>query len=304
MFLVNKYGYHAVRVGPFFLLCILAHFKIIAPGVFGLGIMVWAIYQYFIVLERRRQLYQHNIDTLTTEYEKSLANAKVEMHELAMAYISKEIHDNLKMQLAVANIHLTSMHTAADEGEKDQKIKAAVSMIKSVYERLGDITITMNTDIIGKEGLLPMLEKEIGNVKQTKLFELDFKVTGSNVLWSSERQLMTFRIIQELLQNIIKHANASSVSILLHYTTNTLELVVNDDGIGFDISQIEGSVGAGLANVRNRVKALQGKLNIHSEPAMGTVISISVPLQAPVTETRQSLKWHQEILRDIKEAFN
>ena len=87
-------------------------------------------------------------------------------------------------------------------------------------------------------------------------------------------EIIIYRIVQELLNNVLKHAAATTTFVQLIRQETRLNVVVEDNGNGFDTSLIENNKGAGLANVRSRVDYLKGQLDIHAEPGKGTLVNI------------------------------
>ena len=111
------------------------------------------------------------------------------------------------------------------------------------------------------------------------LFKLIFEITGTPIFGDAKKELIIFRIIQESFNNIIKHSAAEKVLLSLKYNSNTLSVSIVDDGKGFDPSKIIDKTKAGLNNISNRVKILNGIVSISSIPNKGTEIHFSIPIQ-------------------------
>lgn len=303
MFLLNRYVYYAVLFGPMLILSTLSSARVLTSVGFVMGLIAWSAYQQIVILERRRQVYRHKITTLVINYEKSLADARVEMQELALRNISKELHDNIKMSMAVANLQLTSLHTASTEEQKASMINAAIEKIASAYNDLNSLVLTSNTDVIIQEGLVASIGKELDIIRQTKRFDIDFKIHGNGKFEDSERQLMIFRIVQESLQNILKHADASFIRVYIQYNKYVLELMVQDNGNGFESSQIDKIRKAGLANLQNRVNALEGYMSIHSRNGGGTAIRVSIPYKSSIKRKIGQYRWYHHVIDFVRDRF-
>ena len=108
------------------------------------------------------------------------------------------------------------------------------------------------------------------------LFSIHFTTTGNQVYLDNNTELVLFRIVQEVLNNIVKHAAASSMTMHLHYDEVNLSIEINDNGKGFD--QTKNITGTGLQNIRKRTLLLNGNMEINSFENTGTEVKIKIPL--------------------------
>ena len=126
-------------------------------------------------------------------------------------------------------------------------------------------------------GIVDSIKDLIENINLTQTIFVEFFVdTSIEELMTKDQKLATFRIIQESLNNVLKHAKATNVTIDLFHKNNIAELTVKDDGIGFSATLVK--KGAGLKNIQNRVYLINGEHNIHSQPGQGCKILIKFPL--------------------------
>jgi two-component system, NarL family, sensor kinase len=121
------------------------------------------------------------------------------------------------------------------------------------------------------------LQESIVATGQLNIEVLDFGFDDNRLEYAIEINL--YRIIQELISNILKHSKASEVSIQLLKKVARLNIVVEDNGIGFDIDQIKNKKGMGLKNIESRVDSLKGEFNIDSGKGAGTTITIEIPVK-------------------------
>jgi two-component system, NarL family, sensor kinase len=108
----------------------------------------------------------------------------------------------------------------------------------------------------------------------TKLLTVKYQSLGMETRLDNSTEIIIYRIVQELLNNTMKHAGATEVFVQLIKEGGRLNVVVEDNGRGFDTNKPENEKGAGLINVRNRVEYLKGQLDIHTEPGKGTLVNI------------------------------
>ena len=134
--------------------------------------------------------------------------------------------------------------------------------------------------MLTKFGLDEALKDYCNTVNATKLLAVKYQSLGMETRLDKSTEIIVYRIVQELLNNILKHAAASAGFVQLIRENDRLNIVVEDNGKGFDTAMLEKSKGAGWANIRSRVEYLKGQLDIHSEPGKGTLVNMEFNLAA------------------------
>ena len=117
---------------------------------------------------------------------------------------------------------------------------------------------------------------ELEQLQKTGLYKIVFSTTGNTVYLSNNTELVLFRMVQEVLNNIVKHALATVINIKLHYSENQLAITIQDNGRGFNV--FEKQQGAGIQNIKNRTAILKGDVEIKSTSYSGTELKIKIPL--------------------------
>lgn len=229
-----------------------------------------------LYLHQRRQLYYfRKIDTLKQEFEKELLSTQLELHENILQNFSREIHDNIGLSLTLAKLNLNTL-TLDLSNNSYSKIQTTITLLSKAIGDLRNISKGLNSDRINNLGLIKSIEEEIEAIRATKLIKVELSTEGEILFLDSPKELIIFRIIQESLNNIIKHSNASIVNILLCYHEKDFCLKIIDNGIGFNASAQSLRKGSGLYNINSRVKVLNGSFEINSSNK-GTHINISIP---------------------------
>jgi len=226
-------------------------------------------------------MYLEKINKIQMDFEKSIVQAQLEIQEQTFQHISREIHDNITLSLTLSKLNLHTLDWNNRE-KNTEKLNAAIGLITKSIAELSDISKSLNADIIIQQGLLKAVEEEIQRIRQAGLFSIQYELTGDPVYMESPKELIIFRIIQEAFNNIIKHAEATEASLILHYNTKTLHVSVSDNGNGFDKELImaKANVGqAGLKNMATRVAMLKGEMKTNSQPGKGTILSFSIPFE-------------------------
>jgi len=226
----------------------------------------------FMFLYYKKQYYYlKEIEKINAEQETIILKAQMELQETILKNISREIHDNIGLTLSLSKLHLNSLH------EQNSQLQTAIHLITKAINNLRNLSRTLNSDYVLSNGLLESIRKEIGYIKSSNAFEMSLETKGQAPYIESSKELLLFRIIQELFNNAIKHSQAKTIKTCISYATNEVKVFIHDDGKGFVYEENNKSF-SGLNNVQNRVKLLDGSIEIQSKIDLGTQISISIPL--------------------------
>ena len=229
------------------------------------------IYRY----QQKQNAYFKDIETLKASHENALLQAQLEMQEQTFQNISREIHDNIGQKLTLAKLHLNTLNL--DDKEKAlMQVTDSVDMISEAINDLTDISRSMSSEIILNNGLIKALEFEAAQLKKSGVYSISLSTTGNTVFLNANTELVLFRIVQEAINNIIKHARATIIDIHLHYAEAWLTMEINDNGKGFNSA--ENQYGTGLQNINKRATMLKGKFEISSIINTGTKFKIEIPL--------------------------
>jgi len=229
-----------------------------------------------IFLSRKKQLRASVlVDQMRIKFENDILKTQIEIQEQTLQEISREIHDNINLSLTLAKLKLNTMSGGMGD------LSLPIEMIGKAISELSDLSRSLNTDIIKDCGLISALSMEIERIRKMNPLKVDLAITGTPVFLESRRELFIFRVIQEALNNIIKHSNAKNAYIQLHYDIEELKIQIEDDGCGFvtnDLNLKKNTYpSAGLLNIHKRIEILQGKSKINSELGKGTFLSFSIP---------------------------
>jgi signal transduction histidine kinase len=214
------------------------------------------------------------------KFEKDLLKTQLEIQEQTLKNISQEIHDNISLSLTLAKLHLNTINMDAMT-EKRDLIDSSIDLISKSLSDLNDLSKSLDGQVIEKYGLLHALEQETENMKKTGRLKIKLEIYGEPVYLDHQRELMIFRIVQESFNNILKHAEASSIDLELEYSEKDLSISITDDGNGFDVEKARtsknGKLSSGLKNMSNRAQLIQSHIDIVSIPGTGTKIILSTP---------------------------
>lgn len=203
----------------------------------------------------------------------------IEAQEEERRKLSREIHDGPAQMLA--NILLRS--EIVERTMQERSIEAAVTEIHSVRKMIRSslyevrrIIYDLRPMALDDLGLIPTIRKYIANLADYHQIEIDFVVIGEEKRLQQKYEVALFRLMQESVQNALKHASPRRIQIKLQIQQDFIVMVVKDDGKGFDIN-IKKSDSFGLMGMRERVEMLEGEMEITSKPNAGTTVIIKMP---------------------------
>jgi two-component system NarL family sensor kinase len=231
------------------------------------------------VYQKRQLLYQQNLNNLKLDFEKNLLKTQVEIQEQTFQHISRDIHDNINLSLTLAKLNLNTLDWFEIENVYTS-VKSTINIIGATIEGLSNLSKGMNPELIRNLGLLKAVKNEVNKLIEMAHLDVTYEVSGEPIFMESEKELVIFRIIQEAFNNIIKHAGASKVWLYLNYNESCLEVLIKDDGVGFEKEEVfneKDSQKAGLNNMQTRARLFGGTVMIESNQNKGTQILVKVP---------------------------
>ena len=224
---------------------------------------------YRIFLKRKNALIVEN-KQLKAAHERRLIQAQLDIQEHTFNKISEEIHDNIGQKLSLVRLQLNALQSA----QLEEKIAVTDALLETAISELRSLSHNLNSNYIRDVGLEEALRQLLQYIERTGLCKVEFQPDNEWKL-DEERSVVLYRIIQELIQNTIKHAHASLISLAMFAEGKQLFIKLKDNGCGFDTS-LTGK-GIGLENVFSRARIIEANVQISSSPNSGTTISIQLP---------------------------
>jgi signal transduction histidine kinase len=252
----------------------------------------------------RIQQYSYELENRVADRTKELLQSKeklaVLLREVITAEeeerrrIARELHDDTSQSLNVTMISLDSVISRFSDYDPvrkqlEQVREQCVIMLKGVHRLINDLRPTVLDDLGLESAIKWVLEKHLGErgiqyYIDTKGDSEGLKTRCRGILDYGKIELVLFRIIQEAIINVSKHADAENVYVTLEFGESSIEMEVEDDGKGFDLEGVLESartgtyIGLGLLGMEERIALLDGKLTVWSEPGEGTRIKVYVPI--------------------------
>lgn len=242
---------------------------------------------FFGVYKKNQNTKEKQIQILNKE----ILSTQLEIQEQTLKNISQEIHDNIGQALTLAKLNLNTM-SIENTDQLQQKITLSKTLVSKAIVDLRDLSHSLNTDYVAEMGLLRSIEYELEMIAKTGIVKTSLQISGQVYRFDKQKELITFRIVQEVLNNIIKHAKADNITVQAVYTIETLELSIKDDGLGFEPTPAEQSsnnqagLGLGMRNMYNRAKLIGAGFVIESSVGNGTLVKLSLSKENNHTHER------------------
>lgn len=252
------------------------HVEIYSHEIFYEGNRVWLGLSNDVTEKyKARELLQKSYEDI-----RQLASNLQSIREDERTNIAREIHDELGQQLTglKMDMHWLSRRIKNTNEEINKKMKDSIDLINSTITTVRKIATDLRPSILDDLGLLPALEWQSEEFEQRSGTKVNFTNDAGDITVQPEAATALFRIYQELLTNIARHANASLVEVSLVRDEKSLYFSIKDNGIGFNQETISRKKTLGLLGIRERTLLIGGTYEVKSNPGKGSEIVISIPL--------------------------
>ncbi len=228
----------------------------------------------FLFIYNRKKLQQK---AELAEAEKLRFKDVIEAEEKERSRIARELHDGLGQLLSTARLNVAALEDSVIKEDKPD-LDRALKIIDEACIEIRSISHNMMPSALIRLGLIPAINEVVVNINSTKGLKIDFSTNLDGSLGKS-LDINVYRVIQEILNNMINHAKADLITMSVTTTATHLEINMKDNGIGFDKNKIKDSKGMGWKNIFSRISMLDGNIKLESEPQKGTVVYIKLKLK-------------------------
>lgn len=226
----------------------------------------------------RQKLQQVKITELETEKKLTATEAVLKGEEQERARLAKDLHDGLGGMLSGIKYSLGSLVV---NGEQAEALERSISMLDNSINEMRRVAHNMMPEVLLKYGLDTALREFCEEISRSGVIDARYQAIDMDEAKADQTTAVTlYRLVQELVNNVIKHAAATNILVQAHYMSQEkmLSVTVEDDGKGVDAIELEQSAGIGWINIRNRVDFLKGRVDILSTKGQGTSVVIEIPL--------------------------
>lgn len=250
---------------------------ILTSSLFVLMLVIAFLLLFKNYLKNKKKLLSEN-ELMKAHFSQELLRTQLEIQEQTLKNISQEIHDNIGQTLSLAKLNLSTIDLEKKEGA-ELKISNSKDLVSKAIIDLRSLSKTLHTDSILSAGLLKAIQFELEQIDKAGIFHTELLHNGPGIKNDPKKELIIFRIVQEALNNIIKHSGATLIKIHIENIPGYLILNIEDNGCGFEATaQHDFITGSGLRNMRSRAQLIGGSFDIQSNAVSGTHLKITIPI--------------------------
>ena len=240
-------------------------------------ILIGFIAVILLLYRKKQNLFNIRLESIKANYDKELLKTQLEIQEYTFQYISREIHDNIGQFISLAKLHLNTLEIRGNP-HATSRVFDAVELLTRALDELRDLSRSLSSDIIRNGGLTKAIEQLVTQLQKLAIPEVSFEISGDYQFLNEQKEIFILRILQEAINNVIRHSGADRIRILLNYENNSLVLSIHDNGKGFDTAIIHHQKNtAGLSNMMKRAKMISAEFQIESVLHSGTVVTLIAP---------------------------
>lgn len=233
------------------------------------------------IAEQEREIEIQKTEKILKEQELNTIDAMLSGQEKERQRLANDLHDNLGSTLATIKLHFDHLKNNQNNPKVDNKeeiFAKTEALLNQAYQKVRTIAHEKNSGVMANQGLLPAIQKLVNSISRKDGLQISIQDFGLDERLDNHIEITIFRIIQELITNVIKHAKASEINISLTNHDQNLTIIIEDNGCGFDPKMLPKKEGMGLSSIEKRVESLEGTFEIDSTIHQGTSIILNIPI--------------------------
>lgn len=255
----------------------ITNFNLMKPNGVVVGSTIEIVLLAFALTQRYNYLKRAHADALKSknDLQQQTTQRVIQSQEDERARIARDLHDDLGGTLSAVKLQVNALQSSLIANGQQEQYKLTAFLIKKACEDLRHIAFDLMPVDFKTKGLINTIDSHIAQVNQLNHTNFTFTYKGDDGYLSPTFSISAYRIVTELVNNIVKHAQANEASIKIIINNNFLHMVITDNGKGFDTQEVH--AGMGIANIRSRVEFLSGEMMIKSKPT-GTEVTVYLPV--------------------------
>ena len=242
-----------------------------------LFMLMSAIFIFFVSRKiiRKQHVLQEELNKERLRYKNELAREVFNAQEQERKKLGEELHDNINQLLGVVKLYIE--HAQMNPSAKTEMLSKSADFLKQVIDEIRTLSKSLVSPTLSDLGLIESIRELIDSILRIKDIQITIRHTNFREdILDSTQKLMLYRITQEQLNNILKHSKAEHVDIQLATTGDIVNLIIQDDGVGFNPKQ--STSGLGLKNIRHRLELYNGEMKVETAPQQGCRLVASFEL--------------------------
>ena len=232
------------------------------------------------ISKQEKLIEQQKLEKALKDYELNSIDMMLEGQEKERQRIANDLHDNLGSMLATLKLNFENLKLRKSElrDEENKLYERTDELIEEAYQKVRRLAHAKNAGVFATEGLIPAIKKLAEKISIPGKLQIQVVPFGFNDRLENALEIAIFRAIQELSTNIIKHSQATEATIHLTHHDDNINIIIQDNGVGFKSIETQSADGMGLQTIRKKIEQLGGTFNIDSTLGKGTTIIIDIPV--------------------------
>ncbi|MAD96879.1 MAG: histidine kinase [Flavobacteriaceae bacterium] len=225
-------------------------------------------------LEKANMIQKQKVEAVKSESQRRILNAVIEGKEKERKEIAETLHDSVSTLLSSANLHLQASAKQFN-GDLPVEIRKTRVILAEASSKIRDLSHNLISALLIKFGLTYAIKDLAQKYSNSELqVEIDIEPLPR---YPEKFEIKVYNIIQEIVNNILKHSKATQAKISMREVSNNIEIFIKDNGIGFDMNLVDMKEGIGIKQIEARVQLMHGDFQIYSQINKGTAVEISIP---------------------------
>jgi signal transduction histidine kinase len=221
----------------------------------------------FIRSRHKKRMHVQELKSIHQQKELQLLQALMQGEEKERSRIAKDLHDGVAGMLAAVKMHFSSI-PGADDMIQSEGYRQGMQLLNDATQEIRKTSHNLMPEVLLQHGLDEALRRYCNNVNNSKVLQIQYDSWGAIERFTGSFELSVYRIVQELVNNIIKHSKATQAIVQLSQQDDLLSISIEDNGVGFSNNE-HGKDGMGLRSLQSRIKAMNGKMEVESSQQSG-----------------------------------
>jgi two-component system NarL family sensor kinase len=235
---------------------------------------------YLLFFKRKQKKNQQDRIAMQVQYENEILSSQMEVREQTLEYIGQELHDNIGQLLTVIRLNLSIVEESELSFQNSKAILDSNEAVDKAISDLRTLSKSLDGNFVNDFGLEESLTNELFRLRKTGKYITELHIKGVTRHFGFQSEILLFRVCQEILNNVLKHAFATRIDVFLIYEPNNFRLRILDNGRGYNTetvqNRIESQKGSGLGNIQRRIALMGGTCIVTSSEKQGTIVEIAL----------------------------
>ena len=253
---------------------------IVLAGTFLMLLLVTFIVSFFFLHQRRQTQNRQEKAAMQASFQQEILQTQLEVQNLTMQQLGRELHDNIGQLLSVLRINLNVLEEMVEDESTKSQISESNQIVEQTIADVRALTKSLDGDFVKDFGLIDSLSHELQRIRKTRRYQTEITISGTPYSLGYQHEIVLFRMAQEVINNALKHAAATTLHVSVVYEPTNFEIRIKDNGKGFDYEGVMknefAKSGAGLRNIQRRAELVGGKCIVESKIKEGTTVCIKI----------------------------